>query len=96
MEECVRRNDAEGKEINPVTCTFVNKCKPGETRNEKGRCVKNRTKTKPKLNAVQFEPFVYAKPLEVKKNYPLLVKRQRKLKKKMVIIIHTILVVLDA
>jgi hypothetical protein len=67
MEECVRRNEAEGKEINPVTCTFVNKCKPGETRNEKGRCVKGRTKTKTKPNAVPFAPFVYAKPLEVKK-----------------------------
>jgi hypothetical protein len=65
MEECVRRNDAEGKEINPVTCTFVNKCKAGETRNEKGRCVKGRTKTKP--NAVPFAPFVYTKPLAVKK-----------------------------
>jgi hypothetical protein len=67
MEECVRRNDAEGKEINPITCTFVNKCKEGETRNEKGRCVKSRTKTKAKPNAVPFAPFVYTRPLEVKK-----------------------------
>ena len=82
MEECVRRNDAEGKEINPVTCTFVNKCKPGETRNEKGRCVKGRTKTKNKPNAVPFAPFVYAKPLEVKKNLSFTRKKAKEIEKK--------------
>ena len=82
MEECVRRNEAEGKEINPVTCTFVNKCKPGETRNEKGRCVKGRTKTKTKPNAVPFAPFVYAKPLEVKKKQSFTRKKAKEIKRK--------------
>ena len=81
MEECVRRNEAEGKEINPVTCTFVNKCKPGETRNEKGRCVKGRTKTKTKPNAVEFAPFVYAKPLEVKKKQSFTRKKAKEIPK---------------
>jgi hypothetical protein len=82
MEECVRRNEAEGKEINPVTCTFVNKCKPGETRNEKGRCVKGRTKTKTKPNAVEFAPFVYAKPLEVKKKQSFTRKKAKAIPRK--------------
>lgn len=82
MEECVRRNEAEGKEINPVTCTFVNKCKPGETRNEKGRCVKGRTKTKTKPNAVPFAPFVYAKPLEVKKKQSFTRKKAKAIERK--------------
>ena len=82
MEECVRRNDAEGKEINPVTCTFVNKCKPGETRNEKGRCVKGRTKTKTKPNAVPYAPFVYAKPLEVKKKQSFTRKKAKAIPRK--------------
>jgi len=82
MEECVRRNDAEGKEINPVTCTFVNKCKPGETRNDKGRCVKGRTKTKTKPNAVPFAPFVYAKPLEVKKKQTFTRKKAKAIPRK--------------
>jgi hypothetical protein len=73
MEECVRRNEEEGKEINPVTCNFVKKCKPGEFRNELGRCIKGKSKTNPqnktqnKPNAVPFAPFVYTRPLEVKK-----------------------------
>lgn len=82
MEECVRRNEAEGKEINPVTCTFVNKCKPGETRNEKGRCVKGRTKTKTKPNAVPYAPFVYAKPLEVKKKQSFTRKKAKAIERK--------------
>jgi hypothetical protein len=83
MEECVRRNDAEGKEINPVTCTFVNKCKPGETRNDKGRCVKGRTKTRQtKPNAVQFAPFVYTRPLEVKKKQSFTRRRAKAIPRK--------------
>ena len=70
MEECVRRNEAEGKEINPITCTFVKKCKTGEVRNEKGRCVKAKTKTKQNTpNVVPFAPFVYRrKPYAKQKN----------------------------
>jgi hypothetical protein len=83
MEECVRRNDAEGKEINPVTCTFVNKCKPGETRNDKGRCVKSRTKTKRnKPNAVEYAPFVYTRPLAVKKKQSFTRKKAKEIAKK--------------
>ena len=94
MEECVRRNESEGKEINPVTCTFVNKCKPGEVRNEQGRCVKNRTKAKP--NAVPFAPFVYTKPLAVKKKQTFTRRKARAIEKKMVIPTPTILVALVA
>jgi hypothetical protein len=69
MEECVRRNEEEGKEINPVTCNFVKKCKPGEFRNELGRCTKRKSKTNTqnKTNSTSFEPFVYTKPLTEKK-----------------------------
>jgi hypothetical protein len=69
MEECVRRNEKEGKEINPVTCNFVKKCKAGEIRNEQGRCIKGKSKsrTQNKPVAVPFAPFVYTRPLDVKK-----------------------------
>jgi hypothetical protein len=69
MEECVRRNETEGKEINPVTCNFVKKCKPGEVRNEQGRCTKKGTKNKTKTQnkPIPFAPYVYTNPLEQKK-----------------------------
>ena len=84
MEECVRRNDEEGKEINPVTCTFVKKCKEGEVRNDKGRCTKSRTKTKKsKPNSpLSFEPFVYQKPLAEKKRVTYNRKKPKAIKRK--------------
>lgn len=78
MEECVRRNEAEGKEINPTTCTFVKKCKAGEVRNDKGRCVKAKTKTKQNTpNVVPFAPFVYQRPLAEKKKVTITRKRAK-------------------
>ena len=43
MEECMRKKELEGKELNPETCTFVKKCPPGKVRNSKGKCVKGST-----------------------------------------------------
>lgn len=84
MEECVRRNEAEGKELNPVTCTFVKKCKTGEVRNEKGRCTKTRTRTKTqnKPNVVPFAPYVYTNPLEQKKRVTYNRKKAKEIKRK--------------
>jgi len=56
MEECVQRMEAQGKELNPTTCTFVKKCPEGEVRNEKGRCVKSK-KNAPVVNV---RPFTYS------------------------------------
>jgi len=78
MEECVRRNEAEGKEINPTTCTFVKKCKEGEVRNDKGRCVKAKTKTKQNTpTVVPFAPYVYRKPYAPKKIVTITKKRAK-------------------
>ena len=55
MEECVQRMEAQGKELNPTTCTFVKKCPEGEVRNEKGRCVKSKKNTP----VVNVRPFTY-------------------------------------
>lgn len=80
MEECVRKNEAEGKEINPTTCTFVKKCKEGEVRNDKGRCVKAKTKQN-KPNVVPFAPFVYKrKPYAKQKNVTINSKRAKVIK----------------
>ena len=83
MEECVRRNEAEGKEINPVTCTFIKKCKEGEVRNDKGRCVKAKTKTKQNTpNVVPFAPFVYRrKPYAPQKIVTINKKRAKEIKR---------------
>jgi hypothetical protein len=40
MEECMRKKELEGKELNPETCLFVKKCPPGKVRNSNGKCVK--------------------------------------------------------
>lgn len=55
MEECVQKMEAQGKELNPETCVFVKKCPEGQTRNEKGRCVKS----KKNVPVVEVQPFTY-------------------------------------
>lgn len=82
MEECVRRNEAEGKEINPVTCNFVKKCKADEVRNEQGRCTKKGTKTQNKPIVVPFSPYVYTNPSEQKKRVTYNRKKAKVIKRK--------------
>jgi hypothetical protein len=53
MEECVSKMNAVGKELNPKTCMFVTKCKPGEERNQSGRCVKITQRSSQRKKAVQ-------------------------------------------
>ena len=53
MEECVAKMNAVGKELNPKTCMFVTKCKPGEQRNQSGRCVKIAQRSSQRKKAVQ-------------------------------------------
>jgi len=86
MEECVRRNEAEGKEINPTTCAFVKKCKEGEVRNDKGRCTKTGTRTRPKTqnktnSQLPFVPYVYTNPLEQKKRVTYNRKKAKEIKR---------------
>ena len=92
MEECVRRNDKAGKEINPITCAFVKKCKTDEVRNSKGQCAKltaseyrrgilnKLPKKKQKVERVHYEfqhPLAHAKKVTMNNRRPKPIKRNK-------------------
>lgn len=92
MEECVRRNDKAGKEINPVTCAFVKKCKTNEVRNSKGQCAKltaseyrrgilnKLPKKKQRTERVHYEfqhPLAHAKKVSMNNRRPKPIKRNK-------------------